>query len=64
MINTVYSHSFKELEEKAVTIFSESLASGTKMGAQYKISPQPFDTLVTAHRFHFIYRNRLLQWKQ
>src|SRR5690625_3864265 len=35
MIYNVYSHSFKELEDKAVVAvaFSESLASGAKIGA-------------------------------
>ncbi|GIN96113.1 hypothetical protein J6TS1_19830 [Siminovitchia terrae] len=33
MINNVYSHSFKELEDKAVTAFNESLAAGAKIGA-------------------------------
>ncbi|UFT98135.1 site-specific integrase [Radiobacillus kanasensis] len=34
MIYNVYSHSFKELEDKAVGAFSESLASGAKIGAK------------------------------
>ena len=34
MIYKVYSHSFKELEDKAVSAFSESLANGAKSGAK------------------------------
>lgn len=33
MIYNVYSHSFKEFEDKAVVAFSESLSSGAKIGA-------------------------------
>lgn len=33
MIYKVYSHSFKELEEKAVSIFSETVQFGAKFGA-------------------------------
>lgn len=34
MIYNVYSHSFKELEDKAVAAFSESLLNGAKTGAK------------------------------
>lgn len=33
MIYNVYSHSFKELEDKAVSAFSEGLSTGAKIGA-------------------------------
>lgn len=33
MILNVYSHSFKEIEDKAVSVFSESLSNGAKTGA-------------------------------
>lgn len=34
MIYNIYSHSFKELEDQAVSAFSESLSSGAKIGAK------------------------------
>lgn len=34
MIYTVYTHSFEELEEKAVSVFSENLLNGAKCGAK------------------------------